>query len=129
MQPAEPMMYLVPVDVPHQISARIDLTDVEQVFAGQDVTLMLSAFSLEMAPEVAGKVVRVSADAHRDEATGQTCFEAVLEPDPRSLAAMTDVRLLPGMPVDAYLETHDRTRLSYLTQPMAVYFARAFREG
>jgi HlyD family secretion protein len=128
VQPAEAMMYLVPGDVPLQISARIAPTDVEQVFAGQDVTLMLSAFSREVAPELAGKVVRVSADAQTDEATGHKYFEAVLEPDPNSLASLTDVRLVPGMPVDAFLKTHDRTPLSYLTQPLAVYFARAFRE-
>jgi multidrug efflux pump subunit AcrA (membrane-fusion protein) len=41
---------------------------------------------------------------------------------------MPDLALLPGMPVETFLRTEDRTPLSYLTQPLTVYFQRAFRE-
>jgi hypothetical protein len=44
------------------------------------------------------------------------------------LAAMPGLRCCPGMPVETFLKTEDRTPLSYLVQPLAVYFQRAFRE-
>jgi len=128
VQPAEPMMFLVPGDQPLQVSARIDPIDVDQVFTGQDVALMFTTFNRRTIPEVPGHVVRVSADAETDEVTGQSFYQAILAPDEVALAALSDLKILPGMPVEAFLKTEDRTPLSYLTQPLTVYFQRAFRE-
>ncbi|WP_331251855.1 HlyD family efflux transporter periplasmic adaptor subunit [Ruegeria lacuscaerulensis] len=60
---ADPMMYIVPGDQPLHVSARISPTDIEQVYTGQDVSLMFTTFNRRTTPEVAGKVVRVAADA------------------------------------------------------------------
>lgn len=128
VQAAEPMLYIVPGDQPLHVSARIDPTDIEQVYAGQDVALVFSTFNLRTMPEVPGIVQRVSADAEVDESTGLTYYEAIVEPDPVVLAGLPDVDLLPGMPTEVFLKTEDRTPLSYLTQPLTVYFNRAFRE-
>jgi HlyD family secretion protein len=73
-------------------------------------------------------VLRVSPDAAMDEATGETFTEAVILPDETALRDIDHIQLLPGMPVEAYLKTEDRTPLSYMTQPLTVYFQRAFRE-
>jgi HlyD family secretion protein len=128
VQGAEPMMYIVPGDGPVQVSARIDPTDIEQVFPGQQVALMLTSFDRRTTPELPGRVVRVSADARTDGDTGAAFYEAVVMPDQAALAAMADVTLVPGMPVETFVRTGDRTPLSYLLQPLAVYFQRAFRE-
>ena len=56
-------------------------------------------------------------------------YEATLLPNPKSLAAQPELNIRPGMPVEAYLRTENRTPLSYLTQPLTAYFSRAFREG
>ncbi|MGA1026471.1 MAG: HlyD family type I secretion periplasmic adaptor subunit, partial [Lutimaribacter sp.] len=39
------------------------------------------------------------------------------------------IRLLPGMPVEAFIRTGDRTPLAYLTKPLTDYFSKAFRDG
>jgi HlyD family secretion protein len=128
VQPAEAIMYLVPADQRLMISARIDPIDVEQVFPGQEVSLELSAFSRRTTPRVSGRVLRVSADAEKDPATGATYFEAILEPEAAFLTALQDVALVPGMPVEALLKTGERTPMSYLLRPLSVYFGRALRE-
>jgi HlyD family secretion protein len=128
IQPAEPMMYIVPGDQPLQVSARIDPIHIDQVFAGQPVALRFSTFDQRATPEINGTVERVSADTVVDEATGQQYYEAILRPNGEELDALPDVELLPGMPVEAFLKTRDRTPLSYLTQPLMSYFNRAFRE-
>ena len=128
VQPAEPILFLIPGDQPLQVSARIDPIDVDQVFPGQDVALMFTTFNRRTTPEVPGIVLRVSADAETDQNTGMTYYQAVLMPDAAALEALPDVTLLPGMPVEAFLKTGDRSPLSYLTQPLTVYFQRAFRE-
>ena len=128
VQAAEPMMFLVPGDQPLQVSARIDPVHVDQVHAGQDVSLQFTAFNQRTTPEVPGKVLFVSPDVQTDEATRSTFYEAVIAPDAAAVAALPDIRLIPGMPVEAFLRTQDRTPLSYLMQPLTVYFQRAFRE-
>jgi HlyD family secretion protein len=128
VQAAEPMMYIVPGDQPLQVAARIDPIDIDQVFPGQEVALMFTSFNRRTTPEVPGTVVRVSADAETDEARGTTFYQAVIMPNEDSLASMPDLAMLPGMPVEIFLRTEDRTPLSYLTQPLAVYMKRAFRE-
>jgi HlyD family secretion protein len=128
VQAAEPMMYIVPGDQPMQVSARIDPIDVDQVFPGQEVALMFTTFNRRTTPEIPGAVLRVAADAQTDEATGLTYYQAVILPDEASLAQMPELALRPGMPVETFMKTDDRTPLSYLTQPLTVYFQRAFRE-
>lgn len=129
VQGAEPLMYLVPGDQPLQVSARIDPIDIDDVYPGQAANLSFPTFNMRTTPSISGTVLRVSPDATRDEATGQAFYEAVVLPDEASLAAVPGLTLLPGMPVETYLRTRDRTPLSYLTQPVTVYFNRAFREG
>ncbi|SIO59687.1 HlyD family secretion protein [Rhodovulum sp. ES.010] len=128
VQPAEPMMYVVPGGQALLVSARIETTDIDQVFPGQPVFLRLTTFDARTTPEVPGEVLRISADALTDEATKQTYYEAVILPDTSVLEDMPGVELLPGMPAEAFLRTRDRTPLSYLLRPIAVYFERAFRE-
>ena len=128
IRPADPMMYIVPGNQPLEVSARIDPIDIDQVYPGQDVALVFSTFSRRTTPEVQGKVVRVSADAVEDRSSGISYYEAIVAPDPESMKGLGDLQLLPGMPVEAYLKTEERTPLAYLTQPLTVYFNRAFRE-
>ena len=40
-----------------------------------------------------------------------------------------DVTLIPGMPVEAFVRTADRSPMDYLIKPLADYFAKAFRES
>jgi HlyD family secretion protein len=39
-----------------------------------------------------------------------------------------DVKLTPGMPVEAFIQTGDRTMLSYLIKPLHEQLIRSFRE-
>lgn len=128
VRPAEAMMYLVPADVPLQVSVRIDPIHVDQVYAGQDVTLMFTAFNRRTTPDVTAKVVRISADAETDKTSGATYFQAIVIPNADEIAALSDLKVLPGMPVEAFLKTDMRTPLSYMVEPLSAYFRRAFRE-
>lgn len=128
VQAAEPMMYVVPGDQPLEVSARIDPTQIDQVFVGQPVMLRLTSFDSRTTPEVPGSVIRISADVETDRNTGATYYEAVVRPDADALADIEDATLVPGMPVETFLRTRDRSPLEYLIHPLAVYFGRAFRE-
>jgi len=129
VQAAEPVLYLVPQDRPLVISARVSNTNVDEVYVGQDVTLRFPVFDARTTPELAGRVAQVSADAFTDEATGVSFYEAEIVLNEGEIDLLEDQTLLPGMPVEAYIRTADRTPLAYLLRPLTDYFNRAFRES
>ena len=76
-----------------------------------------------------GHITKVSADVFTDEITGLNYYSADIIPVPEELEGLGDVELLPGMPVEAFIMTGERTPLSYLAKPLSDYFNRAFREN
>ena len=128
IQPAEALMYIVPDDRPLIITSRIDAIHIDQVYVGQAVMLRFSSFDQRTTPEIEGKVVKISADAFVDEATRASFYQAEIQPNKDEYSKLGNVVLLPGMPVEAFIRTQDRTPLAYLVKPMAEYFTKAFRE-
>ena len=60
---------------------------------------------------------------------GLRYYEADIALDEGMLEQLGHVTLMPGMPVEAFIRTGDRSPLSYFVKPMSDYFTRAFREG
>ncbi len=129
LQAAEPVLYLVPQDRPLVIAAQVEPVHIDQVLVGQQVSLRFSALDQRTTPELFGQVSLVSADAFEDEATRATYYRAEIVLAPGELERLGEgVSLIPGMPVEAYIRTADRSPLAYLTKPLVDYFNRAFRE-
>ncbi|WP_170445026.1 HlyD family type I secretion periplasmic adaptor subunit [Ruegeria arenilitoris] len=128
VQPAEPMMYVVPQNTPLVVAARVGAIHVDQLHVGQPVALRFPAFNQRETPEIEGRVINVSADTLKDEQTGFTYYRADVVPVESELERLNGQVLLPGMPVEALIKTDERTPLSYLVKPMADYFNRSFRE-
>jgi HlyD family secretion protein len=129
ISPAAPIMYIIPQDQPMVVSARVDPIHIDQVHVGQDATLRFAAFDQRMTPEVFGRVTKLSADVFTDETTGVSYYQVELMPSLGELAKLGEQKLLPGMPVEAFIKTAERSPLSYLAKPLTDYFVRAFREG
>jgi HlyD family secretion protein len=127
---AEPMMFLVPQDRPLVIAARVQPNDVDQIVVGQQVNLRMSALDQRTTPELVGQVMLISADAIEEQNTGISYFRAEITLNPGEMDKLEKgAILLPGMPVEAFIRTGDRTPLAYLVKPMRDYFARALRES
>ena len=90
--------------------------------------LRFSAFNLRTTPEVAGEVMRVSADVSHDPETGLTFHTARISLDPSAKEALGALRLVLGMPVEASMQIGDRSILSDLTKPLPDQIARAWKE-
>ena len=129
VRPAEALMYVVPQDQPLVVNAQVQAIHIDQIRLGQSATLRFSAFNQRLTPVVSGTVTFISADILRDEATGSAVYRVDLAPVAEDMQRLEGQVLLPGMPVEAYLRTTDRTPLSYLTKPLTDYFERAFRES
>jgi len=126
---ADPVLYLIPQDRPLVIAARVSPIHVDEIRVGQGVTLRFAAFDSRTTPELFGQVARVSADALTDEASRSAYYRAEVTLDPGELAKLEGHAIIPGMPVEVFIRTGERTPLAYLVKPLAEYFNRAFRES
>jgi len=126
---ADPVLYLVPQDRPLVVAARIDPIHRDEVYVTQPVTMRFSTFDARTTPELFGSVTQVSADAFNDDQSGASYYRAELVLDEGEVDKLGDLRIVPGMPVETFIRTSDRTPLGYLVKPLADYFNRAFRES
>ena len=128
LRPADPVAHIIPQDRALLIAARIAPIHIDEVYTGQPVKLMFPAFSARTTPELTGVVTIVSADVLTDPTTNLPHYRAEISIPPDKVARLGQT-LLPGMPVEAFLQTGARTPFAYLLKPFSDYFARAFRES
>ncbi len=127
---ADPVLFLVPQDRPLIIEARVDPIHIDQIRLGQEVLLRFSALDQRSTPELVGQVTQVSADAFQDDNTGLNFYMAEVTLSEGEIDRLPEgVTLIPGMPVESFLRTEDRTPLAYFVKPLSDYFAKAFRES
>lgn len=130
IRPADPLMFLVPQDRPLVIAAQVMPTNVDEISVGQEVNLRLSSLDQRTTPELKGLVVLISADALDDQTTGASYFRAEITLSPGEMERLPEgTQLLPGMPVDAFIKTGDRSPLTYLLKPVTDYFVKSWRES
>jgi len=130
IRPADPVLFIVPQDRPLVIAARVAAIHIDQVYLGQDVILRFSTFDSRTTPEFFGEVTQISADVFVDEASQGSFYRAEIELKTDEIEKLPEnLVLIPGMPVEAFLRTEDRTPIAYLVRPFTDYFAKAFREG
>lgn len=126
--PGGQIMEILPTTDGVLVEARVSPADVDVVKVGQAARLRLSSLNQRVTPEVAGHVTHISADNLLDEATQQTYYLARIRiNDDLPLQVSVD-QLYPGMPVEAYISTGDRTFFEYLAKPVVDSFSRAFVE-
>jgi HlyD family secretion protein len=130
IRPAEPVLYLVPQDRPLVIAAQVEPIHIDQLFVNQEVSLRFSALDQRETPELFGHVQQISADAFEDEASRLRYYRAEIVLSEGEIDRLPEgSALIPGMPVEAFIRTADRTPLAYLVKPFTDYFAKAFRES
>jgi HlyD family secretion protein len=121
------MMMVVPEADSLTVEAKVNPQDIDQAREGQSSLLRFSAFNQQTTPEIYGKVTRISADATTDQRTGMTYYTVRISMPAEEVVKLGDVRIVPGMPVEAFIQTGDRTMISYLTKPLRDQVMRMFR--
>ncbi|HEY9215611.1 MAG TPA: HlyD family type I secretion periplasmic adaptor subunit [Ancylobacter sp.] len=126
--PGETVMLIVPENDRLVVEIHVNPADIDQVTIGQPAMVRLAAFSQKTTPEVKGTVARISADLTKDEKAGTSFYVAQVALPPEELEQLKGLELVPGMPAEVYLQTGQRTALSYLVKPLGDQIARAMRE-
>lgn len=130
LRAADPVLYIIPQDRPLIIAARVEPIKVDEIFVGQEVILRFSALDQSTTPELNGKVVQISADAFQDQTTQMSYYRAeIILSEGEQSKIPEGIALVPGMPVEAFVKTNDRTPIAYLIKPLSDYFVKAIRES
>jgi len=123
----EPIMLIVPTDDSLTVETQVAPQYITQLSIGQPASVKFVGLDRTV-PQIDGTVSRIGADLVEDRRTGAS-FYVVRIALPRSqVARLGNVKLVPGMPIETYIKTADRTVLSYLLKPLAEQLSRSFRE-
>jgi HlyD family secretion protein len=124
----DPIMMIVPESDTLSVEVKVEPKDIDNVAIGQPVVLRFSAFNQRTTPELNGTVTRVSADTNNDQRTGQSYYLVRIGIDPGEIDRLGAVKLTPGMPVEGFIQTGERTLVSYLVKPLHDQLMRSMRE-
>jgi HlyD family secretion protein len=128
IQPGEPIMLIVPSADALSVEAKVSPQEIDQLYVGQPAIVRFTAFNQRTTPELTGELSRISADVTQDQKTGATYYTIRIKVADAELVRLGDLKLVPGMPAEAFIQTSERTVLSYMTRPVYDQIKRAFRE-
>jgi HlyD family secretion protein len=128
ISPGEQIMLIVPDTDALAVEVKIAPRDIEQVYVGQIAAMHFAAFNQKTTPELQGNVSMVSPDLTQDQRTGTSYYTARVALKAEEVNKLGKSKLVPGMPVEVFIQTSERTVLSYLTRPLTEQADRAFRE-
>jgi HlyD family secretion protein len=128
----EIIMQIVPRADELVVEAKVAPSDVDQIAPGAKVIVRIVAGNQRTAPDLMGVLTRISPDTTREQQSGpsqaQPYFLVRVSLVGNQTDPVTDVHLVPGMPADVFIQTHERTPLQYLLKPLAEQIAHTFRE-
>lgn len=129
VSPEKTILQVIPVSEGVEFELRADPNAIDQIFVGQTAKVLFPAFNLRTTPDLFGQVSSISPSSVTDQVTGQIFYRVQLTIPPEELAKLGDVDIIPGMPVEAFLQTGERSVLAYLTKPLTDQLKRAFRDS
>ncbi|ODA66713.1 Type I secretion system membrane fusion protein PrsE [Methyloligella halotolerans] len=125
----EQIMLIVPRNDDLIVEAHVSPNDIDQLQPGQKAVLHFSGLNQRTTPELDGEISRIGADLSTDKTTGKTYFLTRVAIEPDELAKLGGVKLMPGMPVEVFMQTAPRTVLSFMLKPLQDQIERTFREA
>jgi HlyD family secretion protein len=126
--PGEVIALIVPANEALIVDARVMPNEIDQLHLNQEVVLRFPAFNQKSTPEIRGHIKLISADLTTEPRSGITYYAIQVTLTPEELAMLGNKKLIPGMPVEVYVQTGLRSAFSYLVKPLTDQFNRAFRE-
>ena len=128
ISPGEQIMLVVPDDEALVVETRVQPQDIDQIWVGQHAVLKFTAFNQRTTPELNGAVDVRSADVTQDAKSGASYYTVRITVPADEIARLDGLKLMAGMPVEAFVQTGERSMASYLVRPLHDQLARAFAE-
>lgn len=112
------LMDVVPSAAPLMVDARLSVELIDKVYNGLPVDLMFTAFNQNKTPKIPGTVTLVSADRLVDKTSGEPYYLMQVTVTPQGMELLKGDDIKPGMPVEVFVKTGERSLLSYLFKPI-----------
>lgn len=128
LPPRETLLDIVPTQDRLIVEGEVRPTDRNEVRVGQPARVQILAFNSRRSPMLTGAVTMVTADALIEPRSGRTFYKAEVDLQQTPELSAYVASLQPGMPVEIFIETGQRTFAEYLLQPLLVRMQRAFKE-
>jgi protease secretion system membrane fusion protein len=118
--PGFKMMDIVPSNDPLVVEGQLPVNLVDRVHPGLKTDLIFSAFNANRTPHIEGEVEQVAADRTVDERTGMPYYKVRVKVTPKGAKMVAEHKLAirPGMPVELFVKTGERTMMNYLLKPV-----------
>jgi HlyD family secretion protein len=124
----ETIMQIVPRADELVVEAKVAPQDIDQIALGARTAVRIMAGNQRTTPTIEGALTRIAADLTREQQTNQAYYVVRATLDPAEVQRLGSLKLVPGMPVEAFIQTHERTALEYMVKPLREQIARTFRE-
>jgi protease secretion system membrane fusion protein len=122
------LMELVPTDDALVVEGLLPVNLVDKVHQGLKTEMIFSAFNSNTTPHIPGVITQVSADRTVDERTGQASYKVRAVVAPEGLKLIANLKIKPGMPVELFVKTGERTMMNYLLKPIFDRAGSAMKE-
>jgi HlyD family type I secretion membrane fusion protein len=119
---------IIPDDAKLVFSVRVEPTQVDRLIIGEPVVVRFPSFNAHTTPELEGELKYISADVLTDPNTNVSYYTAEVVLKPGAIDKLGGKTLIPGMPVETFIQTGARSPLSFMVKPFTDYIDYAFRE-
>jgi len=126
--PGFKLMNIVPSEGMLIIIGQVPVHLIDKVYVDLPVDLIFSAFNQKKIPKIPGTITHVSADRLIDEQNGFPYYSVKVNVTPEGMKELADQQIRPGMPVDIFIKTGERSLMNYLFKPLLVQLHSALSD-
>lgn len=122
------MMDIVPLEENLIVEGQVPVHLIDSVHPDLPVELIFSAYNQNVTPRIDAVVTKVSPDRLVDEKSGMPYYRLYAEITPKGRQQATELKVRPGMPVEMFVRTGERTMANYLIRPLRDHLRMAMTE-
>lgn len=122
------LMEVIPEKEALIIEGQLPVHLVDKVAVGQSVEMMFTAFNQNRTPHIPGVLISVGADRLTEERNGAPYYKIQVNATDKGIKLLGTHKVRPGMPVDIFIKTGERSMMSYLLKPVLDRSHSAMRE-
>ena len=126
--PGSKLMEIVPSEDALIVEGQVPVHLIDKVHPELKVELIFSAFNQNLTPHIPGVVTHVSADRLIDEVTKIPYYQVKAKVAPEGMKMIENLQVRPGMPVELFVKTGERTLLNYLLKPILDHIKMSMTE-
>ena len=123
------LMDVVPSEDSLIVEGQVPVHLIDKVRMDLEVDLIFSAFNQSQTPHIPGVVTFVSADRLVEERNGVPYYKMKAKVTPKGMKMIEHLQVRPGMSVDLFVKTGERTLISYLLKPLLDRLKFSLNEG